>query len=282
MVKDSVLKEFGTLTSQNKREEKIVLFIDLLKSADLTDTEKCWAYWNISDNLALLRKSNDELLNHKKFENQLSLMDKKYLFWIVSDATQKLTLLKGGYEQYWIDLYDYACKFSSKLKETARIRFESHRATVMIPLTVEYKFNKEHSLYALDNLKQSADEFKDSSEYTFYRLTYLTQAIGAHSLTNGNYRQFLDESLNLYESILPYFSQKDENNNYLLGSWEQLNAIRPKYKQAKVATNNYIIQLINAKEYKTALHCYEKIKSYDLNFNNYFHQKINTAVTMAT
>ena len=49
----------------------------------------------------MLRKSQEQLINHKLFEKQLLQMDKQYLHWIVSDGTQKMTLLIGGFDFYW-------------------------------------------------------------------------------------------------------------------------------------------------------------------------------------
>ena len=251
---------------------------EALNTEDFTNQERCWALWNISDNLAMLRKSQEQLINHKLFEKQLLQMDKQYLHWIVSDGTQKMTLLIGGFESYWNKLYEYACKNSPKTQENVVIRFESHRANIAIPCLIDFKFDKEHSLYALENLRESVVELKNTSTAKFYKLTYFTQLIATYGLMNKDYKQFLDESQNCFEDILTYLKYPNEKEQmHLIGTWEALNAPRTPYGQATCGINNYIITLINAKEYKLALYCYEKIEPFNLNYSKYFYSRINLA-----
>ena len=249
-----------------------------LNTEDFTNQERCWALWNISDNLAMLRKSQEQLINHKLFEKQLLQMDKQYLHWMVSDGTQKMTLLIGGFESYWNKLYEYACKNSPKTQENVVIRFESHRANIAIPCLIDFKFDKEHSLYALENLRESVLELKNAATAKFYKLTYFTQLIATYGLMNKDYKQFLDESQNCFEDILTYLKYPNEKEQmHLIGTWEALNAPRTPYIQATCGINNYIITLINAKEYKLALYCYEKIEPFNLNYSKYFYSRINLA-----
>lgn len=278
MISTTIKNTYLTFQRENKKEEIVQLLQEVLNIEDLTDKERCWALWNISDNLAMLRKPQEEFINHKLFEQQLSQMDKQYLYWIVSDGTQHMTLLIGGFETYWNKLYEYACNNSPKTQENAIIRFETHRANVAIPCLIEYEFNQNHSLYALENLRESVIELKNTPTAKFYELTYFTQRIATYNLINRNYTSFLPEAQNCFENMLTYLSYPNENNEmHLIGSWEKLNAPRSKYNQATCAINNYIIQLINAKEYKLALYCNEKIKPYNLKYGRYFDSKINLA-----
>ena len=178
MIHDKIVSLFDAYIKVNKHQEVITLLQDCLNHEDmLTSEEKCWAIWNISDRLAMLRNPELELLNHKQFEKHLLNMEPKYLHWIVSDGTQKLTLIVGEYEKYWNDLYKYACDNCPKINENSIIRFESHRASVPIPMAVEYQADKNHAMFSLVNLKNSFDELKGSTNEWFYELTYYTQVI---------------------------------------------------------------------------------------------------------
>ena len=283
MIHNEVVALFNAYIKVNKHQEVIALLQECLNREDmLTDEEKCWAIWNISDRLAMLRSPDRELLNHKQFEKQLLNMEPKYLHWIVSDGTQKLTLIVGGYEKYWNNLYKYACENCPKINENSIIRFESHRASVPIPMAVEYQTDKNHAMFSLENLKNSLEELKDSSNKRFYELTYYTQVIACYNFFKENFKPLLDCANESFERILPYLNTENhsryaDGKSYLLGSWDQLNQPRSQYNQATCAINNYIIQLINAEEFKLALHCYEKIKIFNLNYGGYFDSKIELA-----
>lgn len=193
-----------------------------------------------------------------------------------------MTLIAGGYEKYWNELYKYACDNCPKLKENSIIRFESHRAAVPVPALKEYQADKEHAIFAIENLRKSWEELKGSSNEKFYALTYYTQVIACSNFFNEDYKPFLDAANECFEDLLPYLNAEnklsyEDGISPLLGSWEQLNKTRSQYNQATCAINNYISQLINANEYKLALHCNEKIKPFHLNYGAYYNSKIKLA-----
>ncbi len=283
MIGDEVVALFDAYVTVDKHQAVIKLLeVCLNHEQTLTDKEKCWAIWNISDRFAMLRKAHQLLLNHKRFEKQLLNMEPKYLHWIVSDGTQKLTLIVGGYEKYWNNLYKYACENCPKINENAIIRFESHRASVPIPMAVEYKADKNHAMFSLENLKSTLKELKGSSNELFYELTYYTQIFACYNFFKENFKPFLDPANESFKKLLPYLNTDNhaayaDGKHHLLGSWDQLNQPRSPYNQATCAIHNYIIQLINAKEFKLALQCYDKIKIFDLNYGRYFDSKIEFA-----
>lgn len=281
MISDDLRTKYIELQNNNERAKIVDLLTASIKVENFNDEERCWALWNISDNLASMKNSNDELINHKLFEKQILMMDYKYLHWIVSDATQKMTLIIGGYEPYWFDLYRFACQQSIKSVENQRVRFESHRASVAIPLVLNYNYNKDDSLFALNNMKDMLPELKNDFNYKFYELAYFTQYISMYTLLDNISGIVVEESLYSFSDMVKYLSsdtsEHDDNDIYLLGSWQQLNRDRSRYNQAKTGINNYIISLINAGKYKIALDCYRKLQPYNLIFNNYFINKIEYA-----
>ncbi len=122
-----------------------------------------WAYWNISDNYAMLRMPDEELKNHMKLVGFVKeKLPKEMLFWTVSDGTQKATLIQGGYEDFWFDLYRTACNNAPKTNANLRIRFESHRAAVSLRETQFGEPDKKISEFALSNMENYGESYKRS------------------------------------------------------------------------------------------------------------------------
>lgn len=61
MISEKLKSEFlkykttGNARSRENQEKTVVLLTESLKTAQFTDEEIGWAYWNISDELALMR-----------------------------------------------------------------------------------------------------------------------------------------------------------------------------------------------------------------------------------
>lgn len=72
---------------ENNKTGKVTLLSNALQSEQFSDEDTCWALWNISDNLACMRKSKLEYKNHKVFEQKILSMDNKCLHGLVSDST---------------------------------------------------------------------------------------------------------------------------------------------------------------------------------------------------
>jgi hypothetical protein len=283
-IKNEFLKnETGMIRVKEKNEKQVVLLREALRTEQFTDEEIGWAYWNISDNLALLRKSEEQYENHRLFEKHILNMDKKYLHWLTSDNTQTKALYVGGYEQFWNGLYKYACEKSPKSADNRRIRYESHRAAATSGVLRENSINENISRFAFENMKTMLDsELLSDYNYNFYRITYFTLFIHMNvQMKVETDDKILDES---YLTVIPLFeylqsdrNEPDKNTMYFLGSWDSFKSDRSKFNQATVGIKNYIIALINAGEYAIALEYYEKIKPYNLEYNNYFKSKIELA-----
>ena len=275
----ALFKEYKAENDKRKIVELLESFLRECPDAD--DMQICWAFWNLSDNYAMLRDASEEYRNHKLFEKKLMHMDEKYLHWIVSDGTQKLTLLTGGYEAYWNALYRYACEKAPKREDNAVIRFESHRANVAFPSVVDYSFDAEHARFALENLANSCSELQHTSGALYYQLTYYTMAIGFNTLMKEDNKPLIEESYAAFTEILPYLHTEKQTyadgEERLLGTYDQLNAPRAKYNQAFCGIHNYIIQLVNAGAYQLALQCNALAEPVCLDYGSYYKRKLQTA-----
>lgn len=86
----------GTLSMEEKKQKDLELIKyleDVIANKEATDFEDVgFCYWNISDNYALLRDGHALKKNHQAFYQHVTTYDKSYLYWLVCDATQRLTL----------------------------------------------------------------------------------------------------------------------------------------------------------------------------------------------
>lgn len=278
MLPQDMRRRYLYLQSANCKEEIVSLLRQFVQRTDIDDMDRCWAYWNISDNLAMLRRPEEEVENHRRFAALLDTMEPVYLPWMVSDATQRLTLAAGGQESFWNGLYAHVCADTPRVPQNARIRFEAHRAAAT--MAAGLRTDEALGLAALTNLGESAMELEN--EGGFYRLIYLTLALAADNRMGRNIAANLEEARQCFlrmvntaasAAVMPQESREE----WLLGSWEQLNARRGLYEQAAVSTGNFIIQLVRLQEYRLAADCHEKTAAFVFRRNRTYQEMIRTA-----
>ncbi len=90
------------MISPEEKKTKDLELINYLKSVienkEVVEFEDIgFCYWNISDNYALLGDGHALRKNHQSFYECIMACDSSYLWWLVCDATQRLTLDKDGY-----------------------------------------------------------------------------------------------------------------------------------------------------------------------------------------
>lgn len=109
----------SALSSTEKKEhdlQTIQYLQSVLDKREVTSFEDVgFCYWNISDNFAFLRDGHAEFENHNKFYAHIKTEHTRYLYWAVNDATQRLTLEKDGYTDFWWGIYREACSGQAKL-----------------------------------------------------------------------------------------------------------------------------------------------------------------------
>lgn len=117
--------------SENASERIIDLLVPVLRSqADIGPEDVGWAYWNVCDSYALLRKPAEQYGYHLAFSEwaQAALAPERQ-HWVVSDSSQARTLLLGGYGDFWWSVYRRANAQAPRDADNRSVRFESHRAT---------------------------------------------------------------------------------------------------------------------------------------------------------
>lgn len=208
-------------------EEALQLLHDCKRTQILSTDEMGWMYWNISDIPAVQRKPQEVYENHVEFVKwgKQALFPHK-LHWIVSDATQALTLSLGDYFDEWKTWYLFACEHSTRTEENRGVRFESHRAAAQSLLVLERFTELE---VPLKNMLGVINEDEKWGNNIFAGLTYYT--LLAEQAFNLNQTEIFKEAekniKNLTDRVKEVIQTvPDEKDKSMLGSWESFNSSR--------------------------------------------------------
>lgn len=257
-----------SVSTEDKRSEDIALInyvTDILNGNADDDMISCFCLWNISDRYALMRKCEQIYANHFKFAERLFGMEKKYLFWCVSDGTQKLTLELGGHADFWWDNYKNAVAENKDLTENEYIAGTAHRAAMVSHPSLNQ--NRDNFKFARDCFADFIKGTRDSEMNTFYKIIYASQCMELFGETE------LD-TLQLYEALLPQLKCDDIPAKYVVGEWEFLNCLWSPGKQAVVGINAYVNALIRAGKSQNAKEVYLHAKGCGLPDNAYINRRI--------
>lgn len=240
----------GTLSIEEKRQKDLEL-IDYLKSVianeEVTGFEDIgFYYWNISDNYALLRDGHALRKNHQTFYEHIMSYDASYLYWLVCDATQRLTLEADGYTDWWWSLYREAVSCNSE-KTSSFAGFCAHRAALyknpVLPTEQRYV------AFAMESFRAFLEKAKDSPEYPFYRLLYLTSAVKYVPVDKK-------EMEALSKELLPSLLSTDVSRDFSVGEWKSFTTPFGKRKCAVVGITSAVNALIDEGELKAAKELY--------------------------
>ena len=260
--------------TQAKRD-RIALLEPLLERDDLTVKQKIFAYWNISDNYALLREHEKTYENHLKFEEFLNDKNANYKLMLIVDATQRLSITAAGHEDYWIKLYFDLTDNLEITKENYIVYFEVLRSAL-------YKHNllkkyNEVAENALMKMKDFLEKQKNDVNYPWFRMIYYDSllkynGIKSHKYIEEAFEAFLDivRFLNIEE--IDKKASIDEYNEELFGTYASANRTRPMYVQAR-CVQNFIITLIDLEMYDLAKKCYDIVGEKEFQ-SLYFNKKI--------
>ena len=271
---------YNNLNKSNERQQKVCQLLEEFLTIDgINDELTMWAYWNISDNYALQRKANETYNNHKRFETYLSNKDLNYKLLLLVDSTQRLTLISGGFGEYWDNLY---FEIMNKLvidESNVNIVFN-----VLRTATYNHQLNTNEELKkdALDKMKYIINIFTTSPMIKWFKLCYYVSSIPFNFKHNIFDNNVLEESFDLlkdYAKILKVNNKEERLNEYhnttiLMGSFEDWNKELDEYRQARFI-QNLIIQYIDCKHYDYARAAYKLINPNEFE-SKYFRSKIES------
>ena len=261
--------ERTTYSREEKRKQDLAV-IDFLQPAlygnVLKGTEEIgFAYWNISDSYAMLRDSENLYKNHCEFADFLKDKPSKYLFWPVSDATQRFTLELGGFADFWWDCYKNALSKNVGMSGIGAITFECHTAALSVTPAVKTPVG--YLELAKNNFRSFLEANESSDNYIFYETLYYALCLKAFGSAE---RDVFDLGMRLF----PWLKSDKPQNDFLIGEWKMLNGQRSKYSMAKTAINRAINALIDTGRGEPARELYNEAKAYGLPGNAYIEKKI--------
>lgn len=253
-----------------KNDAELVTFLkNALTSGELDAfEEKGFALWNISDSLALLRQTEKLYVNHKCFYELLKTAHPKYLFWAVSDATQRLTLEVGGHGRLWWEIYNEANGEHLEPRELFA-EFSAHKAAMYT--TAAVPFEKAHILNVADRFERLLSRAKGTPEHTLY--TTVFKSLGAkHGISSKQ------ELTDLFDGLLGGLSQKKEPKRFLTGEWSSFTTPPCKRTQSEQGITAIINALLDISHPDTANELYQAALKRGLPKNTYIERKFEKIV----
>ncbi len=270
--------QFRCLASDGNHEAIVALLLPRLSQNELQPSELGWAYWTVCDRLALQRDWERQYPFQQAFFSFLSeSFGSSRLHWAVSDGTQAMTLISGGYQEYWQHWYDMANEQSNRDESNRGVRFEAHRAFA-------YSFNRlgaeKLTARSLEFLDELVEEDPSWEGRRFAELSLLTLRLDhlhmvQDELEKSKTARALRERVESW-AVEPTTS---DLRAMLLGSWKQLNQARP--TDVRTAAGNAGCALCRVSEYEQSLRCFEIAQSLGLTENSYMHA-LHLAATWKT
>lgn len=248
------------------RDRQLIWFLkQAIENRDVTDFEDVgFCLWNISDNYSFIKDGQSLMHNHKIFYNHIKKENLRYLYWLVNDASQRLTLEKSGYSNFWWALYQEAMEKNSA--DTCFFaQYHVHRAAL-------YKCNalphaQENLVLARTNFEKFLDKTVDTSEFLFYKTMYASQMA-----------QFGDVDITAlitaYESLLQGLSQPVIKNDYLPGEWSGFVTPFSIRRQAVIGITSIVNALIYCNETGSAKEMYTDACVKGLPRNHYVESRL--------
>ena len=258
------------ISAGEKREKDIVLISylkSLLDNELVTEFEDLgFCYWNISDNYALLKDGHSLYNNHNQFLEFINNHgDSKYLYWLVCDATQRLTLEKDGYGSFWWGVYQnaVACNVNNDLFFA---EFNAHRAALYY--NGNFLISQDQFIFAKSGFEKLLEKAKFSSEYDFYKIIYLS-LVSKYS-NEDHSEELYKRSENLFE----YLNCPQTTNNFLVGEWKSFVTPFDKWKQGVVGISSAVNSLIFCNRIKEAKELYDDACALGLPENHYIEKRL--------
>ena len=244
---------FRELLRQGAPHQEIVALLVRYRATEESSWDDAgWALWNICDRYALLRDADSQYPYQREFRAFAETHAPERMHWVVSDATQALTLISGGYGEFWWDTYLSASAHAPRVPETRNVRFESHRVTA----AAFTRSDLERANVALEACEAVLSEDPAWVNRDFASVTSKTLLVGFHHARGdqASLRQMvaaLENELAEWRTRVPGPDSPPADNGPLLGSWAQLNANRPD-RDIYVALHNAACALTRARRFPSA------------------------------
>lgn len=133
MIFEEIANKFNSLIKEKTKSAKesiIELLRHILLNDEFSTEQKIFAYWNISDNYALLKNHNNTYKNHVKFEGFLRNKDEKYKLMLICDAIKKAFSCSQRYKKCHNPLHFDMVNYCDITEENYIIYFQTLRTAL--------------------------------------------------------------------------------------------------------------------------------------------------------
>lgn len=222
-----------------------------------------FSFWNISDQYALLRDGQHQAQNHRRFYEHVSQGGDRYLYWLVNDATQKLTLEKDGYGDLW---WEYYCEAVERNAVNGLpIECGVHRAALyknpLLPM------DERRVLFAKQRFEDFLSRAKETTEYDFYCALYLSSVAPYETVEET-------ALMGAGQSLLGDLSAEKRPNDFLIGEWRKFTTPMDRRRRAEVGIYAAVNALLYAKHTECAERLYAEAVSLGLPKNHYIEKRL--------
>lgn len=222
-----------------------------------------FCYWNVSDQYALLRDGDSVLRNHRRFYEHVKQGDTPYRYWLVCDATQRLTLEKDGYGDAWWQWYREAV--ASNEMQGSCMEFQVHRAALYKSPVLELP--EDRFRFVKENFETFLAKTKRKEEHPFYDAVYRSLLARYEHVEEG-------VLCRLGRELLPGLSAERTVSDYLVGEWGSFITPFSARKRAEVGLNAVINGLIETQYIQSAESLYADAVAAGMPRNNYIEKRL--------
>lgn len=222
-----------------------------------------FCYWNISDQYALLRDGDSVMRNHQRLYEHISQGDAPYLYWLVCDATQRLTLEKDGYGDQWWSWYREAVTFNEV--QGSAMEFQVHRAALYKSPVSE--LSADRFCFVKKNFETFLSKTKGQEEYPFYYAVYRSLLARYETVEEA-------ELCHLGRELMLGLAAEKSISPYLIGEWGSFVTPFAARKRAEVGLNAVINALIDTRYLQSAKVLYTDAVATGMPQNTYIEKRL--------
>ena len=265
---DSAKQEFTKLlvAGEYKSQKTLDLVLNIWENADLSLDDAGWVLWVICDQHALGRV-NDPITQNKYQVEFFELVKRNFperLHWVVSDSTQAICQIRGGFGDFWWECYRFANNNAPCVAENRGVRFEAHRTIADSYMKFsEYKYVES----ALEAMARLIEEDPQWPTQQFASVTYKQQLFALYAVTGEMDKA--DETAEDLERLLDDWLQQigdakivTAEEKPLMGSWYSFTADWPPANGLSVGLHNAAVAFARTGRYSAAEQMFHKWMDY--------------------
>ena len=176
---EQICLQVENYNKEGNKEAIVDLLITYLKS-DLEIAHKAWCWWNLVDNLALLRRCKEAVIQQENYLNWATNcnLDSQQILKVMNDGTQALCWLQINRLDDWINIFNTLISKTKPTQENRLARFYYLRTAARIFITATKYELAENTINKLNNLALEDINWKSKAwvelEITAVELNLLT------------------------------------------------------------------------------------------------------------